>query len=161
MFDIERCEKLEISDQEIFDLLSHVYVQSGFTTAERAKIIFNPASVRRRGVMFAARETSNHEFCGMIIVVPPGSPAIVRAEANECEIHLLGVGENFRGQGLGRQLVTRALEFIEANNWRKIVLWTQKPMTEAQGLYKSCGFVCVGEMEKMGVEFLVYERECG
>jgi len=96
----------------------------------------------------------------MIIVVLPGAPAIVRAGANECEIHLLGVGEKFRCQGLGRMLVNTALDFVRDNNCSKIILWTQKLMIAAQALYESCGFVRVGEMTKNSLEFLVYEKGC-
>jgi GNAT superfamily N-acetyltransferase len=90
--------------------------------------------------------------------VPPQSTAIVRAKENECEMHLLAVRPGYRGYGLGRMLVNRAIRFAEDNNWSKMILWTQRPMGEAQRLYESSGFVAVGEMTKSGIKFLVYER---
>lgn len=159
-FIIGNCENLNVTDDEIFDLLSQVYVQAGFTSAERAKTVFDPAKVRDRGILFASRETSKNEFSGMVIVVPPQSMAIVRAKENECEMHLLGVRPSYRGHGLGRKLVNKAIEFAKDNNWSKMILWTQKPMKEAQRLYESSGFVEAGEMIKSGIEFLVYERKC-
>lgn len=159
-FIIGNCESLNVSDEEIFDLLSKVYVQSGFTSAETAKTVFDPVKVRDRGILFASRETSKNEFSGMVIVVPPESKAIVRAKENECEMHLLGVSPGYRGHGLGRRLVNKAIEFAKDNNWSKMILWTQKPMKEAQRLYESSGFVRAGEMTKSGIEFLVYERVC-
>jgi ribosomal protein S18 acetylase RimI-like enzyme len=159
-FIIGSCESLNVSDEEIFVLLSQVYVQAGFTSAETAKTVFDPAKVRDRGILFASREASKNEFCGMVIVVPPNSKAIVRAKENECEMHLLGVNPGYRGHGLGRMLVNKTVEFAENNNWSKIILWTQKPMKEAQRLYESSGFIKAGEMTKSGIEFLVYERKC-
>ncbi|MDH5183037.1 MAG: GNAT family N-acetyltransferase [Gammaproteobacteria bacterium] len=157
-FIIETLENIEVSDEEIFELLSQVYVQGGFTTAKVAGVVFNPALVKKRGVLFAARETATKEFSGMVIVVPPTSNAIVRAKENECEMHLLAVKPKFRGYGLGRGLVAKAIEYSSHNNWSKIVLWTQKPMKEAQKLYESFGFLHTDEMNKNGIEFLVYEK---
>lgn len=123
-FDIERCEALNITDAEIFDLLTEVYVQADYTTAERAAVVFDPALVRQRGTMFAARETSSQAFAGMIIIVPPSSAACVLAGPNECEIHLLSVSPAFRGHGLGSALITKAISYAEAYDWSKIILWT-------------------------------------
>jgi len=157
-FIIDRLENLEISDEDISELLSQVYVQGGFTTAEIAESVFNPVFVKKRGVLFAAQDISTKELSGMVIIVPPTSSAIVRAKENECEIHLLGVKPKFRGYGLGRELVAKAIDHTDQNNWSKIVLWTQKPMKEAQKLYESFYFVQTDEMNKDGIEFLVYER---
>ena len=41
-----------------------------------------------------------------------------------------------------------------------MVLWTQKPMKEAQSLYESFGFRQFDEMTRNGIEFLVYEKVC-
>lgn len=159
-FTIDRIEKLSASDREIFDLLSEVYVQAGFTTAEMAETVFAPAKVRNRGFLFIAREAASNALSGMVIVVPPDSPAAVKAKASECEMHLLGVLPKFRGHGLGRQLVEQAIAFAGDKGWSKMMLWTQKPMQEAHNLYESTGFVRDGEMRRNGIDFLVFEREC-
>lgn len=158
-FIIERLDNIEVSDEEISELLSQVYVQGGFTTAKVAESVFNPALVKKRGILFAAQETSTKEFSGMVIIVPPSSTSIVRAKENECEMHLLGVKPKFRGHGLGRELVAKAIEYSRQNNWSKIVLWTQEPMKEAQNLYESFGFIETDEMNKNGIDFIVYEKE--
>ena len=159
-FIIDSCENLKVSNEEISELLSQVYVQAGFTSPEIAETVFAPTKVRDRGILFASREVSKNEFCGMVIVVPPGSKAVVRAKENECEMHLLGVSPKYRGHGLGRKLVKRAIDFAEDSNWSNMILWTQTPMKEAQRLYESSGFIRTGEMTKNGIEFLVYERKC-
>jgi ribosomal protein S18 acetylase RimI-like enzyme len=159
-FTIVAGEESDISDQEISGLLSSVYVEGGYTEQSIAKKIFEPSQVRNRGKLFAAREWSSKEIAGMIIVVPHDSPAAVRAAAGECELHLLGVKPEFRGSGLGRLLVTFAINYSKNKGYSKIVLWTQKPMLEAQRLYESSGFLRVGEMAKKGTEFFVYEMKC-
>ncbi|MBQ0726299.1 MAG: GNAT family N-acetyltransferase [Thalassolituus oleivorans] len=158
-FKVDSVENLNVSDDEIFDLLSQVYVQAGFTSAEIAKTVFDPVKVRDRGMLFVSQELLENEFSGMVIVVPPKSKAIVRAKENECEMHLLGVSPKHRGHGLGRRLVRKAIDFATDSNWSKMILWTQKPMKEAQNLYESSGFVRTGEMTKNGIEFFVYERK--
>jgi ribosomal protein S18 acetylase RimI-like enzyme len=159
-FIVDSAENLDVSDDEIFDLLSQVYVQASFASAEIAKTVFDPVKVRDRGVLIVSQEISENEFSGMVIVVPPKSQAIVRAKENECEMHLLGVRPKYRGHGLGRRLVSKAIDFATDKNWSKMILWTQKSMKEAQNLYESSGFVRSGEMTKNGIEFFVYERIC-
>ncbi len=159
-FIVDSAENLDVSDDEIFDLLSQVYVQAGFASAEIAKTVFDPVKVRDRGALIVSQEISENEFSGMVIVVPPKSQAIVRAKENECEMHLLGVRPKYRGHGLGRRLVSKAIDFATDKNWSKMILWTQKSMKEAQNLYESSGFVRSGEMTKNGIEFFVYERIC-
>jgi len=159
-FIVDNIHNLNIMDDEIFTLLSQVYVQAGFASAQVAKTVFDPTKVKARGVLFAAQEKAKPGLSGMVIVVPPESNATVRANENECEMHLLGVHPNYRGHGLGRQLVMKAIQFATQHNWAKMILWTQKPMIEAQSLYESTGFVRTGEMTKNGIDFFVYERTC-
>jgi len=158
-FIIGNINALSVSDSEISELLRLVYVEGGFTSSEVAQKVFEPNAVKSRGFVLGAREEVSNEFSGMIIVVPPTSSAIVRAKENECEIHLLGVKPKFRNFGLGRDLVSKAIELSETNNWSKIILWTQKPMKAAQILYESFNFQKTDEMNKNGIEFLVYEKQ--
>lgn len=158
-FKINRIENLYVSDDEIFELLSQVYVEGGFASADVAKTVFDPERVRARGSLIVAKETSEDAFSGMVIIVPHESHAAVRAKDNECEMHLLGVSPKYRGHGLGRMLVNNAVDFAIANEWSKMILWTQKPMKEAQAIYETSGFTRTGEMTRNGIDFFVYERE--
>jgi len=159
-FIIDRVENTGIYDSEIFELLSEVFVTGGFTSLETAKSIFEPSKVKSRGVLFVSKEINTNEMAGMVIVVPWTSSFSVKAKENECEMHLLGVSKKFRGHGLGRRLVEEALNFSKGSDLKKMILWTQKPMREAQNLYESHGFTQCGEMARNGIDFLVYEREC-
>ncbi len=56
------------------------------------------------------------------------------AEPDEAEIHLLAVDPQYQGIGLGRLLMTKALESIKDMGLRKTVLWTQTTMIPAHRL---------------------------
>jgi len=159
-FTIDQLENTNVSDDQIYNLLSEVYVQGGFTKPEVGATVFVPSKVKSRGILFISRESISNELAGMVIVVPANSQASFKAKESECEMHLLGVHPKFRGQGVGRGLVEKSLTFAKENDLTKMILWTQKSMKEAQALYGSSGFIKCGEMTRNGIEFLVYEREC-
>lgn len=149
-----------VSDSEINKLLTDAYVGGGFTSPERAAIIFVPSSVRSRGKTIVAR-TTDGAFAGMVIVVRPDAPARRMAEPDEAEIHLLAVDSVYRRYGLGRMLVSKALESIEKMGFKNTVLWTQPTMIPAHRLYESLGFVRAHGRDPVldGTYFFAYERK--
>jgi ribosomal protein S18 acetylase RimI-like enzyme len=157
-FEIATADRLKIDDSEISDLLTQVYVGGGFTTSEEAASLFEPSAVRERGVLIGARENQQSKLAGIIIVVPPDSPARRLAKNNEAELHLLGVRPEYRQHGLGRILVDAAIENTSRLGYSKLILWTQLSMSSAQRLYESAGFVHMSNIERNGREFKVYER---
>ena len=158
-FNITTAAALNISDQELTELLTQVYVAGNFTTAEEAASLFEPGAVRNRGLIIAAREHQQSKLAGMIILVPPGSPATHLAKTNEAEIHLLGVKHDYRRHGLGRKLVMAAINQAQQSAYEKLILWTQASMTAAQRLYESLGFIHSDNMERNGRQFKVYEKK--
>lgn len=118
----ESLEDLEISGKELSELLFQIYVKGSFAPAGVTEKISNPVSVKKRGFILCAREAATQEFSGIVIIVLPASRDIVRAKENECKMHLLGVTPKFKGKGLGRTLVTKAIEISQMNNWSKVVL---------------------------------------
>ena len=66
------------------------------------------------------------ELCASIAIV----------EANECEAQLrwLFLKPEVRGQGLGRRLVTEAVEFSREAGYASIFLWTVKELPIASAL---------------------------
>ncbi|BBN59760.1 GNAT family N-acetyltransferase [Hydrogenovibrio marinus] len=158
LFKIEKCHE-EVTDAELSALLDEVYVQGGFIRKDVAESVFEPNKVKARGQMLCARDTATSELVGMVIVVPPTSSTVVRAKQDECEMHLLGVKNNFRNLGVGKQLVSHALAFAQENHWKKMILWTQLTMTSAHKLYESFGFVQTDKMVKSDIAFIVYEKE--
>lgn len=157
-FEIATADHLKVDDSEILDLLTQVYVDGGFTTPGEAVSLFEPTAVRARGVLISAREIQQSRLAGLIIVVPPGSPARRLAKNNEAELHLLGVRVEYRRHGLGRMLVDAAIENASRLGCSKLILWTQLSMNSAQRLYESAGFVHISKIERNGREFKVYER---
>lgn len=157
-FVIATADSLVIADFEISELLTQVYVSGGFTTPDEAVSLFEPSAVRGRGVLIGAREKQHSNLAGIVIVVPPYSPAQRLAGENEAELHLLGVKPEYRRHGLGRILVEAAVRRAGRLGCSKIILWTQLSMTYAQKLYESAGFLHVENIERNGRDFKVYER---
>ena len=71
-----------------------------------------------------------------------GSIAIDGAHASEEGAHLRWfiISDALRGQGIGRQLLSRAIEFVDACNYKRTYLWTFNGLLAARHLYESCGF---------------------
>jgi ribosomal protein S18 acetylase RimI-like enzyme len=157
-FDIAMADSLKITDTEISELLAQVYVAGGFTTPDEATALFDPAAVRKRGILIGARQVENSDLAGIVIVVPPDSTARRLAQENEVELHLLGVKLEYRQHGLGRLLVEAAVDKAGCMGYEKMILWTQLTMNSAQLLYESTGFHHVGHIERNGRKFKVYER---
>jgi len=144
-----------MSDWEIADLLNQVYVDAGYTAPEVAAVVFEPSAVRKRGLLFTAREQGSSRPAGMVILVPSDSPARHLAQENEAELHLLGVFPKYRGKGLGRRLIQAAIQRAEHDGYASILLWTQHSMDAAQRLYESLGFSYIDEFSRNGKAFKV------
>ncbi|WP_455207429.1 GNAT family N-acetyltransferase [Kaarinaea lacus] len=156
-FEVDAAERLRIEDIELSELLTQVYVAGGFTEPDEADMLFEPTAVRKRGMLIGAREKQHLKLAGIVIVVPPDSPARRLAQNNEAEIHLLGVKPEYRGHGLGRMLVESAIGRAKHSGYSKIILWTQVTMKSAQKLYEATGFIHVNDIKRKGREFKVYE----
>ena len=57
------------------------------------------------------------------------------------------LSDAIRGRGVGRQLITRAVDFCVHKRYRKIVLWTFEGLDAARHLYESVGF-CLTRQQK-------------
>lgn len=159
-FQIDTADALKISDLEISQLLSRVYVDDGFVAPELAASLFEATAVRSRGKIIGARERQSLIFAGMVIIVYPTSPARRMAQGNEAEMHLLGVKPEYRGKGLGKALVAAAINDATQSGYSKMLLWTQATMQAAQRLYASSGFIRVPGRDfcRGGRDFRVYEK---
>lgn len=149
-----------LADADLVTLLTQAYVGGGFTTPERAATIFKPSEVRSRGNLICARTREDDSLAGMVIVVLPDYPARRMAESDEAELHLLAVAPQCRGLGLGRLLVSTALETINEHGLRRAILWTQPAMIVAQRLYEDLGFVRAPGRDPTfdGMKFFAYEK---
>jgi GNAT superfamily N-acetyltransferase len=76
--------------------------------------------------------------------------------AHDCWLEDLFVSDAARGKGLGRAMVTAALDRAEARGARRIELDTKEGNLRARGLYESLGFS--GESKGAGGRDLFYGR---
>lgn len=57
------------------------------------------------------------------------------------------VDDALRGSGIGRQLMTRAMQFVDEQQFGETYLWTFKGLDSARHLYESFGFTLTSESE--------------
>jgi len=69
-----------------------------------------------------------------------GSIAIVGHRESEAQLRWFLVHPAYRGLGLGRALLTEALQFCKEHNYKTVFLWTVRELSAARHLYHSAGF---------------------
>ncbi len=62
------------------------------------------------------------------------------SETKGAHLRYFIVSDEFRGTGIGRELITRAVEFCREAGHRKVHLWTFEGLHAARHLYESAGF---------------------
>jgi putative acetyltransferase len=80
-----------------------------------------------------------------------GSVAIrLLDEGRAAELKRMYLQPDYRGRGLGRNLLNQAIDWAKARGCRSIVLDTSTAMTAAQHLYESVGFARTGTRTETG-----------
>lgn len=151
----DRIERAD--DGELTRLLTEVYVHGGFTNADVAVSAFAATTVRARGQLFWAKGSTG-ELLGLVVLVPPTSPARRLASNDEAELHLLAVDPRMRRKGLGSALIETLVETARQRGYRQLVLWTQPTMHSAHRLYSKAGFLASPkeDFERGGRQFQVF-----
>jgi putative acetyltransferase len=91
-----------------------------------------------------------------------GSVALRELGAGTVELKRMYLRPDQRGRGLGKNLLTLALEWARANDVRVVRLDTSERMVAAQRLYEAYGFERVpGEAPRQGQCRLLYELRLG
>lgn len=69
-----------------------------------------------------------------------GSVAIVRSTKLEAQLRWYLVHPDYRGQGLGKILIQKALNFCKDRKYNSVFLWTTSELATAAHLYAEAGF---------------------
>ena len=148
-----------LGDDELRRLLTTVFIDGGFTDRSRASM-FDPRAVHARGEVLYQRHRETAALMGVVVLVPPASPARQLADATQVELHLLATAPEHRRAGVARALVEAAIARATQAGHSGMVLWTQPAMRAAHRLYLATGFVRDPErdFEVSGREFLVFQR---
>ena len=148
-----------VGDAELEQLLMTVYIDGGFTDSARASM-FDAHAVHARGELLYLRHPETRALMGVVVLVPPASPARRLANQNQAELHLLATAPEYRRSGVARALVDAAIARATEAGHSGMVLWTQPAMRAAHRLYSSAGFVRDHDrdFELSGREFLVFQR---
>lgn len=83
-----------------------------------------------------------------------GCIAIVESSEQEAQLRWFILHSDLRGWGLGKKLITEALQFCKDQGYTTVILWTISALHAAAALYKAAGFVRVQAAERRlwGVE---------
>lgn len=152
---------LELADQEqIAQLLEAVYVQEGYTPADRAAEIFHLNHLRQRGTILLAKDDENRQLAGMIIIAFPDSKAKQIAIHDEVELQLFAVSPTYRHRGIGSALISAAETMVGNQSPTKIILSTQTSMHAAHRLYEKHGYTRhpARDWQAKTRQFMVYEK---
>ena len=158
-FRIEGYSGTDKEDREIIALLNNVFVQEGYTEKDVADRIFTPPGLQKRGNIKLARSPAGR-LLGMAIFVLPSSPECQVANTDECEIHLLVVYPEARGQGVASHLIGACENEAVRFGYFKIVLSTQKSMQAAHHVYQKNGYIQNSKRNWIRGKkiYLVYEK---
>lgn len=76
---------------------------------------------------------------------PVGSAFVVCESESTAKLRLVIVAPEARGLGLGKRLVTEAVDFARAAGYARMVLWTNDILHAARAIYVAQGFRLVAE----------------
>jgi GNAT superfamily N-acetyltransferase len=74
-----------------------------------------------------------------------GCVICVAKDHHTAQLRILLVSPAARGLGIGRRLVGQCVDFARAVGYRRMVLWTNAPLTSAAHIYLAAGFSLIAE----------------
>ncbi|MBP0723994.1 GNAT family N-acetyltransferase [Bacillus sp. RG28] len=99
------------------------------------------------GIIFDMK--NDNDLIGIMVLFPFGEDNI--------EIKNIAVDESYQGNGYGKQLLKRGIEFAKQNEYKRIRIGTGNSSLNQLGLYQKCGF----RMVRIDKDFFIrnYEEE--
>lgn len=83
------------------------------------------------------------EFNGQII----GTIGVVGIDKSTVQLRWFLIEPEFRGAGLGRQMMNTALDYCKQKKFSRVFLWTMQGLEVAYHLYSSFGFIPAEQVE--------------
>jgi DNA-binding MarR family transcriptional regulator/GNAT superfamily N-acetyltransferase len=74
-----------------------------------------------------------------------GSIAITKSSNTVAQLRWFVLDGNYQGQGIGKKLMEKALNFCEENNYQHVFLWTVSTLDTARYIYKKYNFTLTEE----------------
>jgi ribosomal protein S18 acetylase RimI-like enzyme len=87
---------------------------------------------------------------------PAGCVALRKLDDYACEIKRLFVLPKYRGIGIGRQLIKKAIENASKTGYKRIRLDTIASLQEAISLYRSLGFVTIAPDPQDSIKGVIF-----
>ena len=101
-------------------------------------------------------ENDNLETIGVSFLIAHGNPTEIY-DHNWCYIRLVTVDTDYGGQGIGKQLTQKCIQYAIASNERTIALHTSEIMNKARHIYESLGFKILKEIgPRFGKRYWLY-----
>lgn len=121
-------------------VLKRVYVDEGYTDAERAAQVQNRECMEPQGIFLLAVRNPDEEVVGATLYLNEDSALKQLAMPGEREFRMLAVHPDARGAGVGEALVRACMLRAAEDDAIGLVLWTQPTMLSAQRLYERLRF---------------------
>lgn len=77
-----------------------------------------------------------------------GSIAIVQTGESAAQLRMFGLDSSLQGHGLGKKLMTLAMDFCKDKGYRTVTLWTIEMLKPARHLYSKFGFSPTGNTKE-------------
>ena len=82
-----------------------------------------------------------HIFFVLQEAVVVGTFAFMKIENGVYELSKMAVPKNFRGAGIGNQMMAFSIRFAEQHHWQKLLLYSNTKLKNSIHLYRKYGYV--------------------